>query len=96
MEHKITAIIHHMISSQQHLANVLEAERHIISRMAQIVKDIPDSHPSFNGLEGLIKNSSEVTKTISSYLNSLADFEEAIADNLTAVMKELQIKDEGE
>jgi hypothetical protein len=44
----------------------------------------------------MVKNTGEITKTICSYLVGLADLEEAIGDNLSAVMKELQIKDEGE
>ncbi|MDB5054123.1 MAG: nucleoside-diphosphate sugar epimerase [Bacilli bacterium] len=96
MEQEITEIIHHMMSSQQQIAKVLEAERHIVDHIAKIVNEIPDQFPSFNDMEAIVKNTSEVTKTISSYLVSLADFEEAIADNLTAVMMELQIKDEGE
>jgi hypothetical protein len=96
MESKITAIINHMMSSQQHMAKVLETQRHIIDHVAKLVKDIPDRQPSISGMEAFVKNSSQVTKTISTYLVSLADFEEAIADNLTAVMRELQIKNEGE
>jgi methyl-accepting chemotaxis protein len=96
MEQEITEIIHHMLSSQQQMAKVLEAERHIIDHIAKIVNGIPDLRPSLYGVEAIVKNSSEVTKTISSYLVSLADFEEALAENLTAIMTELQIKDEGE
>jgi hypothetical protein len=96
MEQEITAIIHHIMSSQQQMAKVLEAERHIIDHIAKMVNEIPDRRSSFYGMEAIVKNSNEVTKTISSYLVSLADFEESIAENLTAVMRELQIKDEGE
>jgi hypothetical protein len=89
VEQHITSIIHHMMSSQQQMARLLEAERHIVGHMAHIVHDIPDRNPSFSGAEAIIKNSGELTKTISAYLMSLAYLEEAIAENLTCVMKEL-------
>jgi hypothetical protein len=96
MERKITTIISHIMNSQQQMAKILESERYIVDHIARIVNVIPDRQPSFSTTDAIVKNASEVTKNVSSYLTSLADFEEAVADNLTAVMKELQIKDEGE
>jgi hypothetical protein len=96
MEQKISAIISHIMNSQQQMAKILESERYIAVHIANIVHHIPDYQPSFSALENIVKNTSEVTKTISSYLVGLADLEEAIGDNLSTVMKELQIKDEGE
>jgi hypothetical protein len=96
MEHKITAIISHIMNSQKQMAKILESERHIAVHFAKIVNDIPDYQPSFSTVENFVKNTSEVTKTISSYLVGLANLEEAIGDNLSTVMKELQINDEGE
>ncbi|MEX2460145.1 MAG: nucleoside-diphosphate sugar epimerase [Paenibacillaceae bacterium] len=96
MEREITANINHIMNSQRQMAKILESERYIVDHIAKIMNDIPDRDPSFNQVEAIVKNTGEVTKTISSYLVSLADLEEAIAINLMAVMKELQIKDEGE
>jgi NTP pyrophosphatase (non-canonical NTP hydrolase) len=95
MEEKITAIIRHIVNSQQQMAKILESERYIVDHIAKIVNDIPDR--PYSTVESIVKNTGEVTKTISSYLVSLADLEEAIADNLLAIMKEHhQIKNEGE
>jgi hypothetical protein len=96
MEQKITANISYIVNSQQQMAKILESERHIAVHIAKIVNEIPDYQSSFNTVENIVKNSSEVTITISSYLVGLADLEEALGDSLAAVMKELQIKDEGE
>ena len=96
MEQKITDIISHIVNSQLQMAKILESERHIAVHFAQIMNNIPDYQPSFYALDNMVKNTGEITKTICSYLVGLADLEEAIGDNLSAVMKELQIKDEGE
>jgi Zn-dependent oligopeptidase len=96
VEQKITAIISHIMNSQQQMAKILESERYNAVHIAKIINNIPDYQLSFYVFENIIKNTSEVTKTICSYLVGLADLEEAIGDNLSIVMKELQIKDEGE
>jgi hypothetical protein len=96
MEREITGIVNHIMNSQRQMAKILQSERHIVEHIAKIVNEIPNRQPSFNTTEAIIKNSSDVTRTITSYLVNLAELEEAIAINLTIVMKELQVKDEGE
>jgi hypothetical protein len=96
MEQKITDIINYIAISQQQMAKILESKRYIAVHVANAVNNIPDQQLSFSSVESFVKNTCNVTKAISSYLVSLADLEEAIGDNLAAVMKELQIKDEGE
>lgn len=94
MEQKITDIITHMGHSHQQLARIIDAERHITVRLSQIVHALPDQEPNFEGVEGLISNSSSVTKSLISYLNSIADLEEAMAENLTQVITELKGSEE--
>lgn len=89
MQQKITEIISHISNSHQQMARVIDAKRQVAVRMAQIIHSLPDQHPEFEGISGLIENSAVVTKNIVSYLNSIADFQDAIADNLEYVMKEL-------
>jgi GTP1/Obg family GTP-binding protein len=89
---QMTAMIKHMAVSQQEMAKILEAERHVAVRLAQLVQDIP----SFEGIEALTEASLTVTKNIAAYLNSLADFEDALADNLVVVLKEVQIPESQE
>ena len=62
-------------------------KRHVAVRMSQLVQALPDEHPDFNGLSGLLDSSSSVTKSVVAYLNSLAELTEAFADNLTHVVK---------
>ncbi|CAH0118462.1 MULTISPECIES: nucleoside-diphosphate sugar epimerase [unclassified Paenibacillus] len=94
MHQKISEMIVHMSYSHQHMARVIDAKRQVAVRMSQIIHALPDRHPEFSGVDGLIENSAIVTKNIVAYLNSIADLQEAVAENLTHVMKE--IGDQGE
>ncbi|RXZ81207.1 nucleoside-diphosphate sugar epimerase [Paenibacillaceae bacterium] len=89
MEQPINEIVEHLSISYQQMARVLEAERDIVVRMAQVVHALPDHKPDFQGIAGLIENSQNVSKSVVSYLNSLADLQETIADNMSHVMKEM-------
>jgi hypothetical protein len=87
MQELLTEMIVHMAHSHQQMARILDAKRKVTVRMAQLVDVLPDAHPHFNGLEGLLDNTFNVTKSVVTYLNSLADLEEAVADSLTNVVK---------
>jgi len=95
MQRQVTNLIKHMADSQQEMAKILEAKRHVAVRMAQIVRDIPERNPSFEDIEILTDHTINVSKNIAAYLNSLADLSDALADNLSVVMKEVDIP-EGE
>lgn len=88
MHNRITSIIGHMAKSHVEMAKIIESKRHVIVQMSQIIDYIPD-YPSFSGVEIMKKNSIQVVDSINSYLNSLADLEEAVAENLTHVMQEM-------
>jgi len=94
MEEKITEIIVNMSQSHQQMARVMDAERQVVVRMAQIVHAIPDTLPGFDGVSGLIENTGRVNKSVISYLNAIADLQEAIAENLGLVLKEMRSQDE--
>lgn len=94
MEEKITEIIVHMSHSHQQMARVIDAERQVVVRMAQIVHAIPDAEPVFEGVSGLIENTGRINKSVISYLNAIADLQEAMAENLGFVLKELRSQDE--
>lgn len=94
MDQTITDILMHMAHSHQQLARVIDAERHITVRMAQIIHALPDQEPDFEGVEGMMENTSSLNKSIIAYLNSLADLQEAMAENLTQVMGELKGSEE--
>lgn len=89
VEQKITDIIMHIGHSHQQLARIIDAERHVTVRLSEIVNALPDQGPNFEGVEGLMENSSSINKSLVSYLNSIADLQDAMAENLTHVMSEL-------
>ncbi|GAA0397592.1 nucleoside-diphosphate sugar epimerase [Paenibacillus motobuensis] len=94
MEEKITEIIVHVSHSHQQMARVMDAERQVVVRLAQIVHAIPDTEPGFDGVSGLIENTGRINKSVISYLNAIADLQEAMAENLGFVLKELRSQDE--
>jgi predicted small metal-binding protein len=87
MQELLTEIVVHLSKSHQQMARILDAKRHVAVRMAHLVQALPDEHPQLNGLDGLLDSSSNVTKGVISYLNSLADLQEAVADSMTNVVK---------
>jgi hypothetical protein len=88
MEQHVNNTVHYMSRSHVEMAKVLEEQRHVAVHMCQVIQKIPN-RPPFNTVEGICKNSIAVKENIAAYLNSLADLEEAIAENLGHVMKEL-------
>ncbi|UUZ84317.1 hypothetical protein LJK88_11775 [Paenibacillus sp. P26] len=96
MHRQVTDMIRHMASSQQEMANIIEAKRQIAVRMSQLIRDIPPQNPAFEDIETLTQHSMAIAKSIAVYLSSLADFEEALADNLTVVFKEVEIPEDEE
>ncbi|GAB6991512.1 hypothetical protein [Paenibacillus pini] len=89
MQSKIDEMLNHMSHSQQQMARVLDAERQMAVRMSQVIHALPDVHPEFEGVSGLIENSGQINKSIIAYLGSIADLQEALAETLGYVMKEL-------
>lgn len=96
MQNTITEMMEHMSFSSHQLARVLEAERHVTVRMSEIVQALPDEHPLFGGVPGLIDNSQALTQNIVTYLNSIAEFQETIAAQLTFVIRELKAAEDEE
>jgi hypothetical protein len=87
MQELLTEIVIHISRSHQQIARILDAKRQVTVRMAQMVQALPDEHPQLNGLDGLLDSSSNVNKSVISYLNSLADLQEAVADSMTHMVK---------
>jgi len=87
MQELLTEIVVHLSRSHQQMARILDAKRHVAVRMSHLVLAIPDEHPQLHGLNGLLDSSSNVTKNVISYLNSLAELQEAFAESMTHVVK---------
>lgn len=94
MQELMTEIVVHLSRSHQQMARILDAKRQIAVRMAQMVSLLPDEHPQLNGLGGLLDSSSQVTKSVIAYVNSLADLQDAMADSLTQIVKAIGEADE--
>ncbi|WP_410515112.1 nucleoside-diphosphate sugar epimerase [Paenibacillus sp. BR2-3] len=94
MQNKITKVLQHMAHTHEQMARILDAERHVAVRMSQIVHDLPDEQPDFGDTSGLIESSGQVNKNIIAYLNALADLEEAMAEGVGRVIKELNGQEE--
>lgn len=98
MEHHISNIVEHMAKSHEELSNTLRASRDIAMHMAYLIESIPDENVSFlrEGRQMLLNESSELNGSISSYLNSIGDLQEALGDNLKLIMKQLREEAEQE
>lgn len=94
MQNQITKMLQHMAHSQEQMARILDAERHVAVRMAQIIHDLPDAEPDFGDTAGIIESAGQVNKSIISYLNAFADLQEAMAEQVGKVIKELQGQEE--
>lgn len=89
MQQQITDLITHMANSHAEMAKIIEGTRHISVHMAQLVSEIPNSQMNFPGVESLTGYSMELCRSVTAYLNGLAEMEEAIADHIGCVMKEM-------
>ncbi len=96
MEQQVATAIEHMANSHLEMVRILEAERDMAVHMANLISEIPDVDTSFKGLEEATKNAMLLTENLTAYLTGIAELEEALADNLGAVMKELNPRDDGE
>jgi hypothetical protein len=94
VQEKVTSIIAHMSVSHMHMARIIEAKRGMVAHTAGLTYAVPDNETTFSGTAVVTGFVLEVSKMTASYLSSLADLEDAIADNLSEVMKELNEKSE--
>lgn len=94
MQNHITHILQHMAHTHEQMARILDAERHVAVRLSQIVHDLPDAEPDFGDVAGLIESAGGVNKNITAYLNAFADLQEAMAEQVGRVIKELNGQEE--
>jgi hypothetical protein len=87
MQPSITALIEHMSHSHGQMARILEAERNVAVRMAQLIQTIPDTPPL--NIEETIQNSLDVTKMVVDYLTNIAELQESLAVAIETMMNEV-------
>lgn len=88
MQNRIEDLLVNISHSHQQMARLLDAERQVVVRMAQVIHELPDEDPLFDGVSGIMDSSGQVNKSIVSYLNGIADLQEAMAEMLVRVVKE--------
>lgn len=89
MQSKVDEMLTHMSNSHQQMARILDAERQMATHTAQIIHELPDCNLEFDDIDALINHSGGINKSIIAYLFCLADLEDALAETLGHVMKEL-------
>lgn len=89
MEEHVTSILTHIAASHEEMDAILAANRDITVHMASMIIELPDKGLTFTGMDTVTRNALLVTENITSYVKAIAELEEAIADSLSAVMKEL-------
>ncbi|AJY73602.1 hypothetical protein [Paenibacillus beijingensis] len=94
MQHHLDQILSDISHMNGQLARILEAKKHEAVRMAQIVHALPDHHPQFKGVPALLDNTAMVNKNIVAYLNSIADLQHTMAEQLSHIMRELDGEEE--
>lgn len=94
MQQKLDEVLAHLAHTHHQVARVLEAERHVNVRMAEMISVMPDMLPHFTDMQGLIDGAGQLNTGIVSYLGNLADLEEMIADSITHIVREMAASDE--
>lgn len=89
MEDDVTEIIAHMARSHVEMARMLGAKRQSIRQVSHIVTALPNETVQFGETDTIADNSVDLTKSVSAYLEALADLVDAIGDHLELVIKEM-------
>lgn len=93
-EQHIASAIEYIARSHQQIAHILEAKRDIVVHLANLVTSLADTNLSFSTKDHMVKSCTSMTENVVSYLNSIGELEEAIAENLGLVMKEVNVVNE--
>ncbi|MBD7969730.1 nucleoside-diphosphate sugar epimerase [Paenibacillus gallinarum] len=94
MQNKLDEMLAHMAHAHQQVARVLDAEREVNVRMAELMNEMPDLLPHFTDAQGLLDGSGSINAGIVAYLSGLADLQEMMADSISHLVKELAVADE--
>ncbi|MBJ8191103.1 nucleoside-diphosphate sugar epimerase, partial [Bacillus cereus] len=54
MHNELDDLLIHISHSQQQMSRLLDAERQVVVRMAQIIHELPDEEPRFDGIPGIL------------------------------------------
>jgi len=94
MDQLISASIAWMANSHRQLAGILTSKRFVVEHGTRLIHVLPEPNPHEIGVDAVIDRSMQLTKSVSGFLNGLAELEEALAENLELVMKEIRVDNE--
>lgn len=78
-----------LVKSHYELTRTLSAERDAVTHTSRVICALPDQGPTLGEPETALEASLEVLQTVAVYLNSLGDLEEALADQLEVIVKQI-------
>ena len=87
MERQVTSIIQHIAASQARLADILAAKCPVVEHAVIMLSVLPAAPGE--DVEEQYTCSAAMMKSLTAYLNGFAELEDALADNLSLVMKEM-------
>jgi hypothetical protein len=89
MEHHVTLSMEFMVKSHYELARTLAAERDAAVHASRVIGRLPDHGPDLGEREAALELALDVMQSVAVYLSSLGDLEEAVADQLEIVLKDI-------
>lgn len=92
MERQVSDIIRHVAKTQAKLADILAAEQPLTDHAVSLIgalTGLPGESP-----EERQERAFAITKNLTAYLNSLADLEFALADQMEVIIREWSSRDE--
>jgi hypothetical protein len=91
IERIIDTALDGIAKSQKQLARSLSAESHVVLRMADLFCAVPVNSYPLHPSEPYPMTATSFAKQIGAYLHTLGALEEALADNVEPVVKELRL-----
>ncbi len=92
MEQQISEIIEHMAKSHEELARALEAGRDMAVHLSYLIEVIPDAGMNMpdTGREAITGHAVSIAADVTTYLGTIAELQDALAENLSPVLQELK------
>lgn len=95
MNEQIVRILIHMAKAHEELARILMSARDITRHTSDELVGTLSSHDRpFRDREDCLRQTMQLTGSVSSFLSGIGDLQEALADNLEPVMEQLQSAEE--
>jgi hypothetical protein len=92
MEHHVTSIIQHIAASSAQLAELLAAKRPVAEHAVSMISGLPAAPGE--DVEEQYASSAAMMRNLVAYLIGFAELEDALAENLSLVIKEMSEQEE--